>query len=114
MQLVQSMTIRKLFGLFQYHCASVTCTLITNQEMWKGFYVGKGGFDNCYLYMKQRFLWSLGVVWIGKNPDGSVDFFPDMPYFSCCTGTSGTCMHSDHKDSHHHKFSKTLLNNFVS
>lgn len=114
MQLVWSMTKRKLFGLFQYHCASVTCKLIANHEIQKGFYIGKGGFDSYYLYMKQHFLWSLGVVWFGRNPDSSVDFSPDMLYFSCYMGTSGTCLHSDHKDSHCHEFRKTLISNCVS
>lgn len=64
--------------------------------------------------MEQCFLWSLGVVWIGRNPDGSVDFPPDVVYFSCYMGTSGTCLHSDHKDSHCHESSKTLTGYFVS
>lgn len=65
--LVGSMNIRKLFGLFQYHNASVTSKLLANHEIRKRKDVCYG-FDNCHLYLKQHFVLLFEVVLMHRDP----------------------------------------------
>lgn len=97
--LVGSMNIRKLFGLFQYHSASVTSKLLANHEIRKRKDVCYG-FDNCHLYLKQHFV-LFEVVLMHRDPDGTVDFSPHAVYFSCFVCAIGTCPCSVYKDSHY-------------
>lgn len=96
--LVGSMDIRKLFGLFQYHSASVTSKLLANHEIRKREDVCCG-FDNCHLYLKQHFVLSFEVVLLHRDPDGIVDSSPHTVYFSCFVCAIGTCPCSVYKDS---------------
>lgn len=84
------MNIRKLFGLFQYPCASVTWKLITNPEMRKGFYEGKKKhvwccFDSCHLYTKQHLVVSFELALMHRNLDCAVNFsLREKTFFMFC------------------------------
>lgn len=100
-----SMNIRKLFGLFQYHCTSVTWNLITNPEMRKGFYDGKESMFGAALTTAtctQSSIWCchLKLHWCTEILMVLWTFLYMRKHFSCFVSVTGTCLHWDYKYSH--------------
>lgn len=71
---------KKLIGLFQYHCASVTRKLIKSPEMRKGF--TKRSIWWCHLKLR----WCTEVVMVLWT------FFYMRKRFSCFVSTSESCL----------------------